>query len=722
MSHTITGLQANTSYAIFFRPFNPAAPAAQRNAWWPTFLMGTTTDVRNAIEVVPTVPILRPHSEGDIWLRFELRPYSNPPLEYEFRISEFPDFSTSWAFEAMPEVIRQDGGFTWRRFAATQLFPDTTYYIWARAIGTALDGSDLPSLWSNPITMNTTPIDVPSPPRGLGIASQMDVHIINVDNDRQLAPVEPNAMIITWLPHVGDNNLPIDMQAGAMGTEILGSSSILHSYLVRFPGLAANRPHYVRARTIYSIHRDGAGGPVSDVRFNYIVEMATNPNFLDAITVFVMPDAAQIAHGANTRMAMSDWTQTFIFHTSRDDGEYDGNIIPELFPLPMHDFEIIYTAATQTLLFRFRSTGVDANGNQDNLVDQRFISRLIQQRVFDYAIDMTHYNNLPVRNRVVELPYSIVTAFDERGISFSITAGDTRYSLSPGFANTPQNAGFNVNSRVRIYINDLTAAEAPTLPSGQNYVVAPQNIAINVTTANNHANNRINLTTLAAPLNIAKNVNQAAMLDNNIGAFTRTPDDANWRRVDTSFNNVAGTLNFATTRPADFTAIATGIPLQVGQTSPAVRDALYFVNSQIAFEDMDWFMEDNPINAWQINRIISAIARNQSSVAINTDLTAAQVSSLSNSGMLVPGADTVTREAAISSLVRLYEVRTRSRVTGHPTLANSSFADMGTVTVARQQNMLKAEFLGFLDGEIVNPHGHLTMGDAMIILEIILRN
>jgi len=722
MTHLIENLLANTTYAIFFRPFNPNAPASQRNSWWPTLLMGTTTDERGEIEVVPTVPILTPDVAGDTWLRFGLRPYTNPPLTYEFRISEFPDFSTSWVFEATREDTFNRAGFEWRRFAATQLFPETTYYIWARAIGTALDGSDLPSLWSNPIAMQTTPINIPDPPRGLGIASQHDVHIINLDNDLELAPVEPDAMIITWLPHPGDNNHPIDMQAGAMGTEILGSPSILHSYLVRFPGLQANRPHYVRARTIYSIHREGIGQPVTDIRFNYIVEFATNPQFMDATRVFVLPDSYQIQHGPNTRMAMSEWTDTFIFHTMRDDGEYDGDVIPELFPLPMHDFEIIYTASTQTLFFRFRSTGVDQDGNRDNLVDQRFISRLIQQRVFDYAIDMSYYNELPVRNRIVELPYSIITAFEERQISFSVTAGDTRYSLAPGFAATPQNIGFNVNSRVRLYITDIIEDDAPELPDGQNYVVRPQNVEINVTTANNFANNRVELTTLAAPLSVAHSVNQSAMLDNNIGSFVHTPDDVNWRRMPASFNDVAGILTSATNRPADFAAIATGVPQLVGNMNPAVRDALYFVNSQMAFEDMDWFAEDNPINAWQINRIISAIARNADNVAINVDLTAQQLSSLTNSGMLVPGADTVTREAAISSLVRLFEVRGRSRVVGYPTLAASSFDDMSTVTASRQQAMLKAEFLGFLDGEYANPHGYLTMGDAMKIFEIILRN
>ena len=721
-SHGGAGLEGNRTYAIFFRPFNPMGEI--RNVWWPTFLTGTTTDVRQPIEITPTVPMLSPHSAGDTWLRFDMRPFSTQ-LRYEFMISEFADFSTAWAFNPTVEEVFEQGGFTWRRFAATMLFPETNYYIWVRAAGVALDGSYIYSIWSNPIAMQTLPILTPMPPRGLGLASRMDLNIINQENGLELAAVEPDAMVITWLPHPGDDNLPIEMQDGAMGTEILGSPNILHSYLVRFSGLVANRPHYVRARTMYSIHRDAVGAPVSQIRYNYIVQFAANADFLDAITVYVLPDASDIVAGTNVRMALSEWTDAFIFHTARDDGEYDSDAIPELFPLPMHDFEIIYTAATQTLLFRFRSTGVDALGNMDNLVDQRFISRLIQLGVFDYEIDMSHYNNAPVRNRVVELPYSIITAMADRQISLSILAGDSSYRLQPGFANTPQNMGFNIQSRLRIYINDLAAGAVPALPDGLSYVVAPQAVDISVVQANEQGlqNNIVRLTHLAAALEVTQRVNQAAMMDFNITPHMRTADDVGWIMVDEfDFSDAAGTFRFTTVRPQHITAIAMARPNVAPGIDPIVRDALYFVNSQVAFEDLVWFVEDEPISAWQINNMILAIATGERTVTINGALNQEQMARLTNGGMLVAGGDTVTREAAAAALVRLYEVRTRTRVSGYPSLQTTGIADIEQVSAHLRQAVLRAEHLGFVYGPLVSPLGDFTMGEAILVFEIILRN
>ena len=715
-------LAQNTTYGIFFRPFNPAFPAGNplRNSWWPSFLAGTTTDVRDPMEITPTVPILAPYTAGDWWLRFHLRPFTpEPDMRYEFRISELPNIASSWVFDAIPERVFESGGHTWRQFAAVDLFPDTNYYIWARAIGRAADGSELISAWSNPIAMRTTPIRIPDPPRGLGLASANNVHIINMENDLEYQRIEPTAMIIEWMPKPGDNRLPIEIEDGAMGTEILGAPQISHAYMVRFVDLVPNRAYYVRARTILSITRAGVGSP-GITRYDYIVQIATNPEFLDAITVHVMPDAIEIVEGLHTRMAMSVWTQTFIFHTLRDDGEYDGDVIAELFPLPDHDFEIIYNPATRTLTFRFRSTGVDAQGHQDNLVDQRFISRLIQTRVDDFTIDMSHYNHLPVANRVVELPHSIITAFAERQISFTVIAGDTNYTLSPGFAATPQNIGFNTASRLRFYINDTLLSNLPVLRYNQRYLTIARDVSVSVI----NPTNRVELTLLAAPLRVSHRINQGDLLDYNIASYGRGADDVGWNRLNSSFDEITGRVSTSSTRPQTFAAIGTGVPTQWGETSPAVRDALYFVNSRLAFTDMDWFMADSPINAWQINRIISAIARGETQVAINRDLTTAEVESLTNGGMLVPGAAEVTRQNALSALVRLFEVRTRSRIVGQPTLANSQFPDIATATPNLRDALLRAEFLGFLDHTtgLANPLGSLSMGDAMLIFEIILRN
>lgn len=723
VSLNITGLLSNTTYAIFIQPINLAGGG---QAWWPTFITGTTDNERDPMDIIPPAPFLNRYAESDRWLEFVLRPHSTDgSLLYEFWISELPDRSTAWQFTPQPEFTRPfqyaggQNSLTRQIFRATNLFPETTYYIWVRAISAS---SPARYSWSSGLSMQTNPIAEPLPPRGLGLASQGDVNIINLENETNHSRIASDHMIISWLPNgiqgtiPADTNLPMETTGGAGGTTIFGSASIAHAYMVLFPDLQPNRGYWVRARTIYSVHRDGVGGEITD-RINYVIQVATNSDFVDAVTVYVLPDANTITAGFNTRMSMSEWSTAFQFFTTRDDGEYDGDVIAELFPLPMRDWEVIYNAQTRTLTWRFRSTGVDAQGHRDNLVDQRFISRLIQTRVFNYTIDMTTYDGRPVDNRIIEIPSSIITAFDERGITLTVIAGETSYVFDPGFTQTPQNSNFGRDSRLRMYISTLTPQ--PTLQQGRTYATTPQNVAVNV--QNGHS--RTPLTNLASPMTATHSVNRAMAMDFNVGAYVLTANDAQWRRYGGNFNDNTGTIATTTTQPSSFAAIFTAVPQQFANT-PAVRDALHFVNSRIVLGNMDWFSPDVPINTWQMNNMIWAIATRAQSADLNADLTQAQLNSLANSRMLVPGHDTVTRQDAMSGLVALYEARAGRQVASHPTLENSFFPDIASAHPALQRSMLQAEALGFLGFATNNarPHAEMTLGEAMLIFEIILRN
>jgi len=659
-------------------------------------------------------------------LEFTLRPISlDDSIRYVFYISEFPDFSTARSIETNDDYERTffygpgDPSTVRRIFRADRLFPETVHYIWARAI--SVDNPENNSL-SSPITMMTLPLVVPPSPAGLGLAGTWEVNIINLENDLELRRAAHDHMIISWLPLRGfpnipdDDILPIDgIIEGAMGTEILGSPLIDYVYMVLFPDLVANRAYWVRARTIFSVHRDGVGGEITE-RISYEIQFADNISFMDAITVFVMPDASEITVGLHTRMTVSEWAGPLRFFTARHDGEFDGDVIAELFPLPERDFEIIYNPVTQQLTWRFRSRGVDQWGHQDNQVDQRFISRLIQNRNFYYVIDMTTHLGQPVSSRTVEIPYSIIQAFTQRGIDLIIIAGDTSYTFRPGFVNTPQNTGFGRDSRVQLNIRDL---DANPLPAPRAYARQPQNLQVNV--INPNSTNNLNI--LATPVTAAHSISPAMAMDFNIGAYVNTPTDNNWRRNGTSFDSFSGVVTTSTTHLGDFAAIATALPQQFNQ-NPAARDALHFVNSQIALADMEWFAPDTPINAQQINNFIIAIANRRQTVNVNQYIPHDTLLSLAAAQMLVPGAETVTRGDAIFALVRAYENRTGQRL-AQPPLASSMFTDItAAATTAHQAALLRAESIGLLGwtSTQARPNDALTMGEAMQMIEIILRN
>ncbi|MCL2168402.1 MAG: hypothetical protein FWB74_00080, partial [Defluviitaleaceae bacterium] len=687
---TITGLSADTTYAIFFRPV-----IAGHLPWWPTFITGTTNNERDEIEITPPAPFLTPYEEGDRWLSFTIRPFSTDgSLRYEFFIGESPDRSLAQRVD--DEFLRELGWHNYNgttpsterfNFRASGLFPETVHFIWARVVVVSN-----PSVFveSTPITMQTLPLIVPYPPMGLGLAGDFEMNIINLENETEFQRVAPDHMTITFRPltdereHMpNDTRLPLTegLVGSAYNTTILGSPQIDWAYLVHIPDLTPNRAYWVRVRTIFSVERPGPGQRPITEHVNYELQFADNPYFVDAITVFVMPEASAIEIGMNVRMTISEWSTALRFFTQRDDGEFDGDVIAELFPLPERDFEIIYDPVTQTLLFRFRATGVDQWGNRDNQVDQRFISRLIQNRAFYHEINMTNYHGQPVSNRIVELPFSITQALTERDVDFRVVADQTTYTFRPGFVNTPQNVGFGRDSRVRLYISDL---DADDMPHPRQYVTQPQNLAVNIA----NPNNTVILPSLGSQLLAEHTVNRAVAMDFNVGAYVNTPNDADWRRLGTPFDELTGTVATQTTTLGDFAAIVTALPPQFSP-DPASRDALFFVNSRIALADMEWFMPDFPINAWQINNLIRAVATNAQSVDVNADIPHAQQTSLANAQMLVPGGDIVLREDALAALVRLYEVRTGRRVTPSSTIETTMFTDIAQATPALQGALLR---------------------------------
>jgi len=488
--------------------------------------------------------------------------------------------------------------------------------------------------------------------------------------------------------------------------------------LVQITGLRPNQGHYVRARTVLTVWRSGVGAPII-ISYSYIVQVATNPDFVDAITVFVPPAYTDLTEGIHRRVRLSDWTQVFYFFTDRDDSEFDTAVRPELFPLPDHDFEIIYNRTTSTLLFRFRSNRVDARGNRDNLVDQRFISRLIQNQVFDYRIDLTEYDRRAVQNRVIEIPFSIIRAFEQRQITLTIVAGASTYAFAPGFANSPEvnTVGFGQNERVQLAIHQANL-HLPLLAQGESYITTPQRVEMNIVAP--HRTTPIR--NLGAPMRISQAIPAVAAMDLNVTPNRAGGDDSGWARMPGTFDQNTNRQNSSTTRLGIFAAIGSQVPHLFG-TDTATANALYFVNSVIRIDDLMAFSPGDYVNAWQINKLIAAAARRDRHVAINQDLTPAEFNSLANSGMLVPGAATVNRDGAMAGLVRLYEVRSRHPVTGYGNAAASHFADIANGDEGFRRAMLQAEHLGFLNfAAPAAPNAPLTFAELLRIMEIILRN
>jgi hypothetical protein len=132
--------------------------------------------------------------------------------------------------------------------------------------------------------------------------------------------------------------------------------------------------------------------------------------------------------------------------------------------------------------------------------------------------------------------------------------------------------------------------------------------------------------------------------------------------------------------------------------------------------DMNVYIPEAGITADQFNNLVTAVAKSSLTVELNAALSAADRQSLTRANLLMSGS-TVSREAGISAMVRLYEIKTGVPVY-QPTLGETRYHDIAQADPIYQPGLLKAVNLSFL-GDAANPKGALTMGDAFYMVDII---
>jgi hypothetical protein len=714
---TAANLLPNNSYLIFFRPFTEVEQ--RRTSFRPSFVQGTTLDSRGDINITPTVPVLIPVESGDqsVTFRWEYTEGLMYEIRFSHLIANYPDGGYLISSDDIAEngVIVNHNGVNYMYYTIEGLFPQTMYYIWIRAMSNTAT-----STWSNHISMYTTALARPNPPRGFGLGSRQSLRLINTENDRDLNPLGEDYITLEWTRKPNDTS---DVTFGGVvsGGELLFSPNMENSHMVMFTGLIPNREYHFRIRTVLTVRRSGT----EIIReYNYIVEMSTTRDFRDAVEIIAPPMNAPGNVSSNNFLQLeSDWSDTLTFRTGRYDGEYDGDVDRDHFPLPTDDFEIIFDPITNTLTHRFRTNRVDSQGNNDNNVDQRFISRLIQNRTFVKEIDVTSYGNRVINNRVVLIPHSIISAFSTERITLRIIADNVTVDILPGAINTTEVnniPNFGRDSMVEFrFSNNLNVM--PIILPNQTYVSAPQSMEINIITGTE----TIPVTQLSQEINVQITLNDRSyMLDKNVGAYISTPTQQHWERMESEHNSIDGTINFTTRRLGSYSLIGKDVPNVISTygTDPLnYINTLHNVFTSIAITDMAEFNPNQEITAVQFNNIVAAIAKGEPTVAMNATISTQNFQSLGRSGLLISGTH-VPRQAGIHSLVRLYEIKTGTMVRVENNIANSNFSDINQAEERFRLSILKAEYLGFYEGSALRPQQNMTFGEFFTMLEIIIQD
>ncbi|MBN2221213.1 MAG: hypothetical protein JW708_03335, partial [Vallitaleaceae bacterium] len=350
------GLAPNTSYLFVLLPYRVLYETMIIEAHYPTPIIVATESEPVIVNPDPTVPSL--YISGQTERSIDVTWTYNTDFSYEILYNRVDDMKTAKSLPIeLPSPTDPNYPMNGKPYEVTikDLFPATGYYFYIQATQPATSSK---SAWSNPVFGMTNDIGSPNPPMGIGVAPDRTMKKYGYD-----MAVTENSIAIQWLKHPEDveslndekdvkiyysyileaanNEKFIEPQYLVSGDEdsiIPGSMELLEKNLVKFNNLISNRFYYFRMKTRVTV--------VGTEEDQFIIKESTY------------------------------YSPTLRILTVPSDQEYDSGSDPALEILPSENYEIIYDAEKEELIYRFRDNGVDANGNADNNVDQRLISEL----------------------------------------------------------------------------------------------------------------------------------------------------------------------------------------------------------------------------------------------------------------------------------------------------------------------------------------------------------
>lgn len=718
---TLTGLQPNTEYVILFRAYRALDEIRLKSD--PSYLAITTLPKDTAIVEVPTVPTLFLREKSDTSITPKWR---DDGFKYELSISDKiltdPGTGTIIKSDEITEngvKFESDADFTGNGmyYKINGLFPETPYYIWIRAIS---DTSPTPSAWSTPLYVVTDPLAKPDPPAGLGLVSALSLKYINDADSTKYTQTDKNYLIVEWMKDVNDTSAAYSSSmTGDSG--MLGAPEIQKTMIAMFKNLIPNKTYWVRAATRVVVTKGGNNAGANSntgltKTYSYVIQVADNEDFTDAIEIEVPTKYAEPS--GEFRMEISDFSTPKHFKTKPSTDDYDTDVDPSLYPLPDQDFELIYDSKTYTLTHRLRSNEIGQDGMPDNRVDQRVINKIINTGMYTYAIDVSKYEDKIVNNRVVEIPFSLLETFNQRDVNIQITADNMTLIINPNlmtFQTGQEAIGYGDSSKLIITMNqDASLPLASTnFTNSTGYLSQTQKVSMSLQTPKSTTDIKYTADPMTVKL---KTINRYDIYDKNVAPYIFNENSSEWERADSpSYNNETSRYSFDTTKVSAYTVLGIEAP-----KSSESSESFKTLSNKINITDMRDYKSSDPITANQLNNLIYSIAKNQQDVSLNRVMSESELGELSKSGLSLTktGDSPVSRQEAINSISKLYELKTGSKIQTED-ISSSSLVDIDSVSVQYQQGILKAEEIGLINGT-VKPNETMTLDDTAKMINTVL--
>ena len=682
------GLVPNTAYLFMLYPSRTLESGDVLYAHYPSYVLITTKPEDVTINPEPTVPGLYTTevSETEVTVTWKY----NSDFSYELVYATVDDVDQATAIDyEFPDSPSEDGypvDGEYYPLLVDDLFPLTTYYFWIKA--TQSNGG-LTSGWSNPAMATTLDVDAPVAPRGLGVASKTTRNSygydLSVAEDYMLLEwvlntADPDGSInqettddskVTWsyayIIEVAENKKFVDplyiVSSGGTNDSVPSTATLLDKNVLLVEELIGNRDYYIRAKTLLTVTGSEEGQEIS----------VESKGYTDVLKIITLTEG----------------------------DEYDGSIDPALTILPDEDYELSYNKVSASLEFRFRSDQVDDDGANDNQVDQRLISSLIDNNSHTYVIDLTSYEDQDIKFRRVTIPYTIMEAFDVYDVDIKILADNMQIDLPAGSVMrhvADQVGDYGVAPVVIIDLEDLdedTVIES--LPvTALTGVAVPQDLQVKVSSA--RRTDIINYTD--TPMSLAlKTRTRYEVYDQDLALYVKNRK-ANWITVEGVYNKTTAMMAFDTSTIGSYGLYVFDRETTVsGNTSPnhwseTYREAVY---GAISVEGLSNYNPEARVSESAVVQAVYGTVMDAPVIDLTEALIGTEMQTLQRAGIKEDTdqtQDAISREEAISMFARTLEIVEGETTTVTSTmLAEAAAAGVG---VSYRVNVAKAKAQGLI--------------------------
>lgn len=695
-------LLPNTLYLFMIYPYRELFSGQVIQTHYPTPIVVATKPEGSVITPDPNVPSIYVNNYTDTTMTVTWKYNTN--FEYEVVYSSKEDVTTAktvdFTIPTDPSDPEYPSNGSFYEVTVTDLFPNTQYYFWLRSKQPV---NNTLSPWSNAAIGTTKDVEYPLPPRGIGVASSeamarhdykdsvteeyIALEWIKHPDDKPKAPNDQSTIIksFTYLMEVADNSFFIDPiyieVAGGADDVKPNNVEILEKALVKINKLLPNKFYYIRMKTRIKVEGPEPGQLIIKNSLSY--------------------------------------STPFRILTKYSSNEYDGHTDPALEILPGEDYEIIYDKEKKELTYRFRSTGTGKDNSADNNVDQRLITNLIKKNTDVYKIDVSKYQNYPVTKRKVEIPYSIINAFDTHDVKMSIDAGNMILDIPDNALRTELNRQINNYGSapsVTININQYDNYNEPSFMP-ENVVIPvgiPQTVGISLATKTGSKN--ILLTDDELQVHM-KAKNRYDIYGKEVLTYRKDAKYNKWKEIGGKYSVYSGDVTLSTGALGVFGLYVSNQAIHEATTptapshysASAHKKVLekYVVKGHATYDPEAKATEQQALN------VLYSLMTSEKTVDLNKRIDKHTMRKLTLSGVYMPDANTsaITRQEGMHMFVKAYEIGKGKTASYNPD-AVVQIKQMKDVQPQYAVSIAKAKALGLLvDPKDVRGTTPMTLGD-----------